>query len=67
MRITKSQIKAFRFILHDECQPELLIRIIHRDVTMAMMGAIEMSNIYVYPDIHNNGYGILTEVNLRGK
>jgi hypothetical protein len=32
-----------------------------------MMGAIEMSNIYVYPDIHNNGYGILTEVNLRGK
>jgi hypothetical protein len=65
--ITESPIKAFRYILHDECQPELLIRIIHRDVVMATMGAVEMSNVYVYPEIHNNGYTILKETKLRGK
>jgi len=40
---------------------EIEVKVIHRDITSAMMGAIDMAKIYLYPNVKSNGYGILEE------
>jgi len=54
-------IKIFKYILSDENQMEIEVKVIHRDITSAMMGAIDMAKIYLYPNVKSNGYGILEE------
>lgn len=54
-------IKIFKYKMFDENQMELDIRIIHRDITSAMMGAIEMTKIYLYPNVKNDGFTLLEE------
>jgi hypothetical protein len=54
-------IKIFKFKLSDENQMEIDVRIIHRDITSAMIGAVMMSQIYLYPNTSNNGFTLLEE------